>query len=75
MNTIGCFQDYLSHTENETAAAILTLADAVSDVAVALRYLGNGNAATEMGAIEALGAVMKEGLEGIASAISEKEIE
>lgn len=40
--------------ENEVADAIALLAQQV-------KYLGNGDAATRMGAIEALGAVHKEG--------------
>jgi hypothetical protein len=38
-------------------------------VAGALRLLGNANAATSMGAIEALGAVVQEGFGDIARAI------
>lgn len=40
-------------------------------VAYALRCLGNGDAATSMGAIEALGKVLKEELSSISSSISE----
>ena len=44
---------------------------ALREVAYALRQLGNAGAATPMGAIEAFGLVVKDGLEGIASAISD----
>jgi hypothetical protein len=47
------------NTENEIASAILTAA----------KLLGNGNACTEMGAIEALGTVHKEGMADIADAL------
>lgn len=43
--------------------------EAIESVASALRDLGNGNAATNMGAIEALGVVIKEGSEAIASGL------
>jgi hypothetical protein len=49
--------------------------DAIDNVAQAissgLKYLGNADAATPMGAIEAHGAAMKEAAETIASAISD----
>jgi len=53
------------------AVAILALADAQERTATWLKWLGNGDAATPMGAIEALGAVLKEELGSIASSISE----
>jgi|HubBroStandDraft_6_1064221.scaffolds.fasta_scaffold1012246_1 hypothetical protein len=43
--------------------------DRLEAIASALRALGNGDAATTMGAIEALGAVHKAGLRDIADAI------
>jgi len=45
------------------------LVGSIHAVARALRLLGNANAATSMGAIEALGAVVEEGLLGITSVI------
>ena len=47
------------NTENEIASAILTAAT----------LLGNGDACTDMGAIEALGKVHKEGMADIADAL------
>lgn len=44
---------------------------ALREVAYALRQLGNADAATPLGAMEALGLVLKEGLELVASTISE----
>ena len=44
---------------NETAEAIIKAA----------RLLGNGNASTDLGAIEALGVVQDRGMEAIASAL------
>jgi hypothetical protein len=52
------------------AFALLELARAQDRTATALKNLGNGDAATPMGAIEALGAVLKDGAEQIADAIS-----
>jgi len=54
---------------SEIAYAILRLAHATDRVALQLKYLGNADAATPMGAIEAFGLVMKEGMEQIADAI------
>lgn len=65
------FLNYKKIAEHESTAATLTLADALKDVAIQIRALGLNNAGTEMGAIDALGAVMKEGLEGISSALNE----
>ncbi len=38
-------------------AAVLALAEAIHALAYQVQYLGNGNASTQMGAIEALGVV------------------
>jgi hypothetical protein len=48
-----------------------SIATGLHAVARALRDLGNGNACTPMGAIEAYSVVVKEGAEAIASAIRE----
>lgn len=48
-----------------------TITDAILKVAYQLKSLGNGDAATPMGAIEVLGAVHKEGMESIASSLSD----
>ena len=42
------------------AYAILKLSHAVTDCSVQLKYLGNGDAATQMGAIEALSTTIGE---------------
>lgn len=47
----------------------VNIVDALFAMQRALRDLGNGNAATEMGAIEAFGKVMKEGMDDIAAAL------
>jgi hypothetical protein len=44
-------------------------AHALFAIAYQLKCLGNADAATPMGAMEALGAVLKEGFEGLAAAI------
>lgn len=56
-------------TEDDTAAAILTLSEAINGVAVQLKHLGNADACTPMGAIEALGSVLKDGLSDVASGL------
>jgi hypothetical protein len=45
------------------------LIGSIQEVAHALKLLGNANAATSMGAIEALGAVVQEGFGDIARAM------
>jgi len=62
------FKDPESY-ENEIARAIVVLAAAVDRVAVQLKYLGNGDAATTMGAIEAFSVVVKDGFETLASSV------
>lgn len=61
--------------EGKFGDGIPTLADAVFELAGDLKYavlqLGNADASTQMGAIEGLGAVLKEGLDAIASAVTE----
>jgi len=52
------------------AYALMRVASAQRSVAYQLGQLGNGNASTEMGAIESLSVTLKDGLDGIASAIS-----
>ena len=47
------------------------LTDAIDGIARALRLLGNADAATPFGALEALGIALKDGLESIAAAIGE----
>lgn len=54
--------------QENVASALLAIGDAI----VRASYnLGNGNAATQMGALEAHGLAVKQGCEAIASAISE----
>ena len=52
-------------------AALFGIAIAIHDLAYQVKYLGNGNANTQMGAIEALGVALKDASERIASAITE----
>ena len=47
-----------------------TIEEALDGIAYQLRSLGNGDASTPMGAIEAHGKVMKEGLESVASGLN-----
>jgi hypothetical protein len=51
--------------------AMCRCAEGLHRIADALNRLGNGDAATCMGAVEALGAVHKEGYELLAAAISD----
>lgn len=53
--------------------ALFAIAIALNNVALQLKYLGNGDAATTMGAIEAFGVVVKEGFESLVSAISDRD--
>lgn len=55
------------------AYAILRCAQAIESCARALRDLGNADAATSMGAIEALGKVVRDGLNRIAEEIGSSE--
>lgn len=45
------------------------LSEALNSVAHHLKYLGNGDASTSMGAIENLSGQLKEGMESIAASI------
>jgi len=49
--------------------AIYALAIAVDNCAYRIKYLGNGNAATQMGAIEAFSVVIKESFERLADSV------
>lgn len=55
------------------AYALLRLANAQSDTATHLKYLGNGNASTPMGAIEAFGAHIGEKLDALTAAIADRD--
>ena len=57
--------------ENEIARAIVVLAGSVNRVAVQLKYLGNADASTPFGAIEALGKEVRDGFAALASAVGE----
>ena len=49
--------------------ALFAVAIALNNVAYQIRSLGNGNAASPMGAIEALSVQIREGLDGIAASV------
>ena len=53
------------------AYAIMQLALAAQNIATQLKYLGNGDASTTMGAIEAFGMHIGDKLEAMTAAISE----
>ena len=53
----------------EVASAIRMIADALDDIAKALHALGNGNAFTPMGAMEAHGKVTSDAMHAIEAAI------
>ena len=63
------FENYVANGIEPLPAAILVLATEMGSIAYALRALGNADAATPMGAIEALGKVIIETGEIIANAI------
>jgi hypothetical protein len=56
---------------DEGPVAVQLCAQQLARLVSALRDLGNGNAATQMGAIEAFSVVMQEGLGAIATALGE----
>jgi hypothetical protein len=60
-NNVTTLKEIFMKTENEIASAIIRAAN----------LLGNGDAATTMGAIEALGKVHREGMAEIADALRE----
>lgn len=66
-------QRFLNNTPYEgaelVAYAIMRLALAAENIAVHLKYLGNGDAATQMGAIEAFGKHIGEKLDALTDAI------
>ncbi len=53
--------------------ALLQIAEGLQSVARSIRDLGNGNASTNMGAIEALSVVLKDSLSEMSSAIASRE--
>lgn len=55
------------------AYAVLKLTEAQKSVSLWVKYLGGGDNADAMGAIEFLAVRLGEGLEGLASAIRERE--
>jgi hypothetical protein len=57
--------------ENSVMNALYTCADAQRKIARQLQQLGNGNAATEMGAIEAMTVQLSDSLHAIADSLSE----
>lgn len=62
MTTLARFEHFREVLGDDQVAAMLSLADAMDSVAAAMRALGTGNAATEMGAIEYLATAMKDGI-------------
>lgn len=57
--------------QEDTAVALQLCAQELAYLGYQLKCLGNADAATPMGAIEAFGLVMKEGMESISAAISD----
>ena len=57
-----------------TAWALLQVADAIETLATHVKYLGTGNATTQMGALELLSMEIKNGAQEIANAIREHAI-
>jgi hypothetical protein len=54
------------------AWALLEVAEQQNRVATQLKYLGTGNAATEMGAVELLAKELKDGLANLAMALEDR---
>lgn len=59
-----------SHEAN-VARALFYIGRGVADLAYQVKYLGNGSAASQMGAIEHLAMQIKDGAEGMAMALHE----
>jgi hypothetical protein len=55
------------------AHALMRLADAQGEVAQHIKYLGNGNASTSMGAIEAFGLHIGEKLDALTDALANRD--
>ena len=64
-------EEFEKHSEEQepNVAAILTLAEALVFLGHKVERLGLNNAGTGMGAMESLGAVMKDGLEGLSKSV------
>jgi hypothetical protein len=56
---------------NEIAAGLFAIASALQSVAIQLKYLGNGDASTTMGAIEALGTHLGEKIQNAGNYVAE----
>ena len=65
-------RDVETHAPEIVAGALI--ASSLESVASALRYLGNGDAGTSMGAIEALSVQLREGLNCIGDALDRSQI-
>lgn len=62
----------MNEDNGNVASALFYIGDSLQEVAKAIQALGIGNASTDMGAVEFLSVSIREGLERIASGISEK---
>lgn len=65
----------INHNEDNVVDALQEIAGALNRIADQLKWLGNGDAATTMGAIEALGMHMEKAVNNVADAISIREAE
>ena len=61
---------FTSPNESDSNLETANIVDALYRVARALRALGNGDAATQMGGMEALGVAMRESADTIAGALN-----
>ena len=70
-----CFVSGVEENKDHGSANVVdglyAIASSLDSVASALRYLGNADAATPMGAIEALGLEVQNGFSSISSSINE----
>ena len=58
---------------DNVADALFAIAKAIESLAIQVKYLGNGDAATPMGAIEAFGKHLGEKMDSLTDAISREE--
>ena len=66
-------REFIDNACDDHAIGLGLIALSLCEVATQLKYLGNGDASTSMGAIEALSMQIKEGLESIAASIGSSE--
>jgi hypothetical protein len=65
------FERRMRNAQNGTEAGLFAVALALTSVATQLKWLGNGDAATHMGALEALGEHIGEKIDRLARSLDD----